>query len=192
MKLKLLGASLLFMASAAAIADTYVTVIDNGTSSGEPTLATTRAAGSCVYADKSLKPGDTIVLSGSEIVLVCATAPQGAVFYSLAPDGAQRVTASVTAAAKAVEPEVNAYKITRPPAPAFTPVKAWDDGRFTFIELAKPYLGELPAVFALADDGTRSLVNWQWDEENSRMVVQQVLDRAVLVVGDKSIIVSRT
>ncbi|MDQ1817771.1 TrbG/VirB9 family P-type conjugative transfer protein [Massilia sp. CCM 9210] len=84
------------------------------------------------------------------------------------------------------------YKIMNASAPIFTPVNVWNDGKLTFIELAKPYRGEIPVVFALANDGSRSLVNFQWDEKNSRLVVQRVLDRAILVIGDKSVVVSRT
>lgn len=100
--------------------------------------------------------------------------------------------AAVPGAKTAGEPNMNTYRIKSTPAPAFTPVKAWDDGKFTFIELVKPYHGELPIVLALAEDGSRSVVNFQWDEQNARFVVQRVLQRAVLVLGDKSVVVSRT
>lgn len=86
----------------------------------------------------------------------------------------------------------NTYKVITAPVPSFTPVNVWNDGEFTFIELKKPFHGELPVVFALADDGSRSLVNFEWDEQNSRFVVQRLLARAVLVLGDKSVVVSRT
>jgi type IV secretory pathway VirB9-like protein len=94
--------------------------------------------------------------------------------------------------AHAGESTANTYKIINAPAPAFTPVKVWDDGQFTFIELAKPYGGDLPVVFALGEDGSRFLVNFQWDEKNSRIIVQRLFDRAVLVSGDKSVVISRT
>lgn len=85
-----------------------------------------------------------------------------------------------------------AYKITTPSTPAFTPVKAWNDGKFTFIALTRDYHGDLPVVFALAEDGSRARVNFHWDQKKSRFVVQRVLDRAILVLGDKSVVVSRT
>lgn len=192
MKLKLLIAALLTAAVSTAIADTYVVGSDKGTSSDEPKLASAHSSGGCVYADKTVKPGDTIVIDGADTVLVCAGAPQGPVFYPLSASGAERVAASLPTAKSAGEDSVSVYKITARSAPVFTPVKAWNDGKLTFIALAQPYHGELPVVFALAEDGSRSLVNFQWDEKNSRFVVQCVLDRAILILGDKSVVVSRT
>lgn len=94
--------------------------------------------------------------------------------------------------AGAGEPSEAIYKVSVPSTPAFVPSKVWDDGKFTFIELQKPYRGELPVVFALSDDGSRQLVNYQWDEQNSRLVVQRLFERAVLVNGDKTVILSRS
>lgn len=188
MKQKLITAFILVTAAASATANTYVVSPSSGTSNDAPKLSVTHSAGaSCVYADTAVAVGDTIIIEGADTVLVCATAPQGAVFYPLSAPGAQRVVASLLSAASAA-----AYNMTTRPAPTFTPVKAWNDGKFTFIALTGDYRGDLPVVFALADDGSRSPVNFQWDQKNSRFVVQRVLDRAILVLGDKSVVVSPT
>jgi hypothetical protein len=100
MKSKLLIAVLLTSAVSTAIADTYVVSTDKGTSSDEPKLAAAHDAGTCVYGDKSVKLGDTIIMTGSNMVLVCASAPQGSVFYPLSPAGAQRVVAVAPAPTK--------------------------------------------------------------------------------------------
>ena len=193
MKLKLIAALVLVASACTATANTYVVSPESGTSSDAPKLSVAHPAGaSCLYADKSLAVGDTVIIEGADTVLVCANASQGAVFYPLSAAGAQRVVASLPAVANAAHGGDAAYKITTPSAPAFTPVKAWNDGKFTFIALTGDYHGDLPVVFALADDGSRSLVNFQWDQKNSRFVVRRVLDRAILVLGDKSVVVSRT
>lgn len=94
--------------------------------------------------------------------------------------------------AHAAEPSTNTYTIMVPSTPEFVPTKVWDDGKFTFIELQKPYAGELPAVYRLAEDGTRELVNFTWDQQNSRFVIRQLVAHAVLALGNKSVIVNRT
>jgi len=37
----------------------------------------------------------------------------------------------------------------------------------------------------VAADGSREVVNFKWDEQNSRLIVMRLLDRAVLVRGDE-------
>jgi len=193
MKQKLIAALVLIAAASTATANTYVVSSESDTASDAPKLSVAHPAGaSCVYADKSVAVGDTIIIEGANTVLVCANASQGAVFYPLAAAGAQRVVASLPTASSAAPVGDAAYKISTPSASAFTPVNAWNDGKFTFIALTRDYHGDLPVVFALADDGSRSLVNFQWDQKNFRFVVQRVLDRAILVLGDKSVVVSRT
>jgi hypothetical protein len=192
MKQKLLAAVILVAAASTAMADTYLVSDANGTSSDTPKLMAAHAVvGACVYGDKSVNVGDTVVVDGAAAVLVCASSPQGAVFYSLSESGAKRVVATLPTAKTTGEASIGAYQITTPAPPAFTPVKAWNEGTMTFIALAQPYHGELPVVFAMAEDGSRSLVNFQWDEKNSRFVVPRVLERAVLVLGDKNVVVSR-
>ena len=101
MKLKLLIATLLTAAMSTAFADTYVVGSDNGSSNDTPKLkAAHGAAGACVYGDKSVKLGDTLIMDGSDIVMVCASGPRGAVFHLLSHDAAQRVVAAVPAQAK--------------------------------------------------------------------------------------------
>lgn len=58
------------------------------------TLLSTPISGGCVYADKAVKLGETLVVD-QDVVLVCASAPQGAVFYPLAQDGVQRVLKAI-------------------------------------------------------------------------------------------------
>jgi hypothetical protein len=193
MKQKMIAALALVAAASTAIANTYVVSSENGTSNDAPKLSVTHLAGaSCVYGDKAVAVGDTIIIEGAETVLVCANASQGPVFYPLSATGGQRVIASLPVATSAAPGKDAAYKIVTPSAPGFTPVKAWNDGKSTFIALTGDYHGDLPMVFALAEDGSRSLVNFQWDQQNSRFVVERVLDRAILVLGDKSVVVSRT
>ena len=72
-----------------------------------------------------------------------------------------------------------------PPAPEFMPVKVWAAGKVTFIELVKPYQGELPMVWAQVEDSSVSAVNFNWDEQNSRFVVERILDRVVLVLRER-------
>lgn len=53
-------------------------------------------------------------------------------------------------------------------------------------------LGSTSVLFGLAEDGKRSLVNYKWDNRNLRFIVDQVLERAILVLGDKNVVVSKT
>ena len=101
MKWNLLIATLLTAAMSTAFADTYVVASDNGSSNDTPKLkAAHGAAGACVYGDKSVKLGDTIITDGSGIVMVCASGTRGGVFHLLSHDGAQRVIAAVQVQAK--------------------------------------------------------------------------------------------
>lgn len=192
MKSKLLLSLLLATVAGAASADTYVVSSDKGTSSDEPKLAASHSVGTCVYGDKAVQLGDTVIMAESNIVLVCANASQGPVFYPLASSVTQRVIAAVPASKLAADVNGGSYKISGAATPAFVPTKIWDDGKVTFIELPKPFSGELPIVLAQAEDGSDQLVNYQWEESNSRFVVQRLLDRAVLVLGEKRVLVTRS
>lgn len=92
---------------------------------------------------------------------------------------------AATTVAHADEPSDAVYKISVQSSPAFVPSKVYDDGKFTYIQLQKPYTGALPVVSAVAADGSREVVNFKWDEQNSRLIVMGLLDRAVLVRGDE-------
>lgn len=94
--------------------------------------------------------------------------------------------------ANADESSGDVYKISVPAAPTFVPSRVYDDGKFTFIQLQKPYRGVLPVVFAVASDGSREVVNFKWDEQNSRLVVMGLIDHAVLVHGDEVVAINRT
>lgn len=94
-------------------------------------------------------------------------------------------------AVAAGEASGSSYEIRVPSAPRFVPSKVWDDGRFTYIELQKPYHGEIPIVRAVGDDGSREMVNFQWDEQNSRFVVLRLVDKAELVLGEKKVFINR-
>lgn len=91
MKKNLLMSILLAAVATTAIADTFVVSSDKGTSSDEPKLAASHGAGACMYADKAVQLGDTVIMDESKIVLVCASAPQGPVFYPLSSAGAAQV-----------------------------------------------------------------------------------------------------
>lgn len=74
-----------------ATADAFVVSSDRGPSSDQPMLAVSHGAGACVYVDKAVQLGDTVIMADLDIVLVCANSPQGAVFYPLSPAGAAQV-----------------------------------------------------------------------------------------------------
>lgn len=82
-----------------AIAHTYVVPSEKGPSYDEPTLVAAHVSSACVYADKAVKLGDTLVVD-QDIVLVCASAPHGAVFYPLSQDGVRRVLAAIPTPSK--------------------------------------------------------------------------------------------
>jgi len=91
MKSKLLLSLLLATVASTASADTFVVSSEKGTTSDEPKLAASHKAATCMYGDKAVQLGDTLIMAESNIVLVCASAPQGAVFYPLPPVGAAQV-----------------------------------------------------------------------------------------------------
>lgn len=191
MKSKLLLSLIFATVAGAASADTFIVSSEKGTTSDEPKLATSHKGGTCVYGDKAVKLGDLVIMAESNIVLVCASAPQGSVFYPLAASAAQRVVGAVPAHEMVTSVSGSSYKISVSATPAFVPTRVWDDAKVTFIELPKPFRGELPIVLAQPEDGSNQLVNYQWDESNSRFVVQRLFDRAVLVLGEKRVVVSR-
>lgn len=94
MKSKLLIATLLTAAMSTALADTYVVASDERGSSDVPKLVQAHDASKCVYGDKAVKLGDTLIVEGTTTVMVCASGPQGAVFYLLSQEPAQRVISS--------------------------------------------------------------------------------------------------
>ncbi|MEM8519485.1 hypothetical protein [Janthinobacterium sp. CAN_S7] len=99
MKKILMIVAILTASVSTAIAHTYVVPSEKGTSNDEPQLVAAHVSGGCVYADKAVKLGDTLIVD-QDIVLVCASAPHGAVFYQLAQDGVKRVLAAVPAPSK--------------------------------------------------------------------------------------------
>ncbi len=99
MKSNLLIAALLGLAASTAVANSYVVTSDKGTSN-EPRLAAKHNTGNCVYADRVVNLGDTVIMQDQEIVLVCASAPQGAVFYPLSSAGAERAIQALPANAR--------------------------------------------------------------------------------------------
>jgi hypothetical protein len=91
MKSKLLLSLLLVTIAGAAGADTFIVPSEKGTTSDEPKLVASHKGGTCVYGDKEVQLGDTVIMAESEIVLVCANAPQGPVFYPLSSVSAKKV-----------------------------------------------------------------------------------------------------
>jgi type IV secretory pathway VirB9-like protein len=98
--------------------------------------------------------------------------------------------AHAASAEQALKENTN-YKVSLPSPPEFYPTKVWDDGKFTFVELKKQYAGELPAVFLQDEDGQLSLVNFFWDPKTSSLVIKGLIQRVVLISGNKRISISR-
>ena len=96
------------------------------------------------------------------------------------------------AVAHADEPVGAHYQIVVPPPPPFVPTKVWDDGKFTYIQLASPYHGELPAIISEPEPGKFALVQFRWDPKTSQFVVQQLVDRLVLKAGDRYVEINRS
>lgn len=96
MKSKLLIASFLAAAMATAGANTHPAASDTGNSAPDATAVALPGTGECLYGDKAIKLGDTLIVSGSNTVLVCASGTRGPVFYSLAPEAVKRVIAAST------------------------------------------------------------------------------------------------
>lgn len=68
--------------------------------------------------------------------------------------------------------------------PRWTPVSAFNDGARTFIALPpEAAVDEAPVLFVLAPDGEAQVVNYR--QQGSMLVVDRVLDRAELRLGDK-------
>lgn len=91
MKSKLLLSLLLATVAGAASADAFIVPSEKGTTSDEAKLAASHKGGTCMYGDKAVQLGDTVIMAESNIVLVCASAPQGPVFYPLSAAGAAQV-----------------------------------------------------------------------------------------------------
>lgn len=98
MKSKLLLSFLLATIAGAASADTFIVPSEKGMTSDEPTLAVSHKGGTCLYGDKAVQLGDTVIMTESKIVLVCANAPQGPVFYPLSSAGAAQVVKATSKA----------------------------------------------------------------------------------------------
>lgn len=69
-------------------------------------------------------------------------------------------------------------------SPAWRPVRAFDDGRQTYIEFPSDIgVGEAPPLFVIAQDGAAQLVNYRMREHY--YVVDRLFDRAELRLGTK-------
>lgn len=83
---------------------------------------------------------------------------------------------------------VNAdYRWTRNRRLSWTPARVLDDGKRTFIQFAPAARdGDMPVLYAVAEDGTRELVNTvlRPDPEGDYLVADRVLRRAVLVLRE--------
>lgn len=65
---------------------------------------------------------------------------------------------------------------------AFTPVRVFDDGRRTFVQMPPTLeVAETPALFVVGNDGKDQLVNFR--VRNGFYVVDRLFDRAALVAG---------
>ncbi|MGJ8477096.1 P-type conjugative transfer protein TrbG [Sphingobium yanoikuyae] len=69
-------------------------------------------------------------------------------------------------------------------SPAWRPVRAFDDGRQTYIEFPSDIgVGEAPPLFVIAQDGAAQLVNYRMRERY--YVIDRLFDRAELRLGTK-------
>ncbi len=67
---------------------------------------------------------------------------------------------------------------------AWKPLRAFDDGAKVYIEMPPPPAGaELPPLFSIGVDGKAELVNYR--VQNNFLIVDRLLDRAELRLGDK-------
>ncbi|MGE3342303.1 MAG: TrbG/VirB9 family P-type conjugative transfer protein [Vicinamibacterales bacterium] len=71
---------------------------------------------------------------------------------------------------------------------AFRPTAVFSDGKVTWIRI--PEVAELPALFAVTEDGTAAVVNYIIRGEY--MVAQQVVERGVLKLGRQEVKFTRT
>jgi type IV secretion system protein VirB9 len=79
------------------------------------------------------------------------------------------------------------YRWQRSGRIAWTPARIFDDGKRTYIQFAPVARdGEMPVLYAVADDGTRELVNSvpRPDSAGDYLIADRVLKRGVLVLRD--------
>ncbi|WP_035293566.1 TrbG/VirB9 family P-type conjugative transfer protein [Brevundimonas bacteroides] len=78
-----------------------------------------------------------------------------------------------------------AYRVTpRGRAPAWTPLSVQSDGRRTVLRFAPGLSGtEAPALFAIGEDGRAETLTWR--REGDLWIVDRVLERAELRLGDR-------
>jgi type IV secretion system protein VirB9 len=114
--------------------------------------------------------------------------PSGAdVIYALRFEYPRRAAVTGSRARRRVETDLAGARAARPRNydywycgdPSLKPVAAWDDGVQTTLVFGAH--AELPAVFALNEDGSESLVNF--DVQGGRIVVQRVARRLILRRG---------
>lgn len=83
----------------------------------------------------------------------------------------------------AIETLSFAYRVSGD-EPAWRPLRAFDDGRQTFIEFpASIAVGEAPPLFVIGEDGTAALVNYRMS--GRYYVVDRLFDAAELRLGGK-------
>lgn len=101
MKLYFLLFCSLVLSSTAARSDTYIVPSSKSDATKAPKLVLSHGNGTCIYADKTIKLGDTIVLEGIaqkniKLVLVCANSQRGPVFYPLSKIASEEVVNTVS------------------------------------------------------------------------------------------------
>ncbi|WP_454727878.1 MULTISPECIES: hypothetical protein [Cupriavidus] len=95
-------------------------------------------------------------------------------------------------AAGAAEAVGELYRIRVPATPAFLPVKVSAAGESTAIELPPAFGGDLPLVFALDEQGHRTLLNARWDAAHARLIVPGRLAWMQLVLGAQVVEIERS
>ena len=93
MIIKLAASIAMVCLTANAMADAYVVSSKNG--SDDIKVVAKHGDQKCVYADKEVQPGDTVALKDTGVVMVCAKGEHGGIFYSVAPERANRAASAI-------------------------------------------------------------------------------------------------
>lgn len=82
------------------------------------------------------------------------------------------------------------YFVLPPAQPEFTPTKVWDDGEFTYIELAKNYTGQIPVVFKMSDQKSPELINFRLEDQRT-LKISGVVPHIKLAWDNKFVLIDQ-
>lgn len=68
---------------------------------------------------------------------------------------------------------------------AVSPVRAWDDGRFTYLRFANN--GDFPAIYKVQDDGSEVLINGSVDPQKPDLMVIQLVGKQLRLRSGNSV-----